>query len=61
MLSGLAVLVGSQTGHRILAAGDLNVLYGYGEEGSPYWAARYRTVSDRMAAMGLPFVGPQRS
>ena len=28
----------------MLAAGDLNILYGYGENGSAYWAARYATV-----------------
>jgi endonuclease/exonuclease/phosphatase family metal-dependent hydrolase len=53
------VFVGRQKGHRILAAGDLNILYGYGEEGSAYWSARYATVFERMKAMGLPFVGPQ--
>lgn len=53
-------------GHRIVravslyaAAGDLNIRYGHGEDGSSYWAARYRSVFDRMAALGLPFVGPQ--
>ena len=34
----------------MLAAGDLNILYGYGENGSAYWAARYATVFDRMRA-----------
>jgi endonuclease/exonuclease/phosphatase family metal-dependent hydrolase len=51
--------VGREKGHRIVAAGDLNVLHGYGEEGSPYWARRYATVFERMRAMGVPFVGPQ--
>jgi len=60
LLSDLSQLV---TGRRrdipIIAAGDLNILYGYGEEGSEYWAGRYRTVFDRAASMGLRFVGPQ--
>ncbi|MCZ7684446.1 MAG: hypothetical protein M5U28_39040 [Sandaracinaceae bacterium] len=51
-------LISSQNGHRILAGGDLNVLRGYGEHGSAYWAARYATVFDRMEALGLPCVGP---
>ena len=59
LISDLAVLIGSERGHKILAAGDLNVLYGYGDKGSPYWAARYGTVFERMAAMGVPIIGPQ--
>lgn len=59
LISDLSALVGRQTGHRILAVGDLNVLNGYGEHGSPYWASRYATVFARMEAIGLPFVGPQ--
>ena len=59
LISDLSVLIGAQRGHRILLAGDLNILHGYGEDGSAYWAARYRTVFDRMEAIGLPFVGPQ--
>ena len=59
LISDLSVLVGRQRGHRILAAGDLNILYGYGEGGSAYWAARYETVFRRMKAVGLTFVGPQ--
>ena len=42
-----------------LLQGDLNILHGYGDYGSPYWAARYRTVFDRMEALGLPFAGPR--
>lgn len=59
LISDLTVFVGAQKGHRIIAAGDLNILYGHGEHGSEYWAARYRTIFDRMAALGIPFVGPQ--
>jgi hypothetical protein len=53
------VFIGQQHAHRIIAAGDLNILYGHGEQGSPYWAARYQSVFDRLAAIGLQFVGPQ--
>ncbi len=59
VVSDLSALIGSQHNHRILAAGDLNILHGHGEGGSAYWAARYDTVFTRMAALGLPFVGPQ--
>ena len=59
IVSDLSAFVGRQRGHRILAAGDLNILRGYGEGGSRYWAARYATVFSRMQAIGLPFVGPQ--
>ena len=45
--------------HRIVAAGDLNIYRGYGERGSGYWAGRCETVFAGMAALGLPFVGPQ--
>ena len=59
VISDLTVLIGREFGHRIIAAGDLNILYGYGEHGSPYWAARYATIFDRMRALRLSFVGPQ--
>ena len=59
LVSDLSLLVGNQRGHRIIVSGDLNILYGYGENGSQYWARRYMTVFDRMAAIGLRFVGPQ--
>ena len=59
LVSDLSAFIGSQTGHRILAAGDLNILYGYGDDGSEYWAGRYGSVFDRMEALGLSFVGPQ--
>lgn len=59
LISDLSLLIGRQCGHRVIAAGDLNLLYGYGENGSAYWARRYMTVFDRMEALGLRFVGPQ--
>ena len=37
----------------------MNILRGYGEYGSGYWAARYKTVFDRMESMGLPCIGPE--
>ncbi len=59
LISDLSALIKLQNGHRIIAAGDLNILLGYGEYRSEYWAARYATVFDRMQAIGLSFVGPQ--
>lgn len=59
LLSDLAGIVNDARAHRIIAAGDLNILHRYGEHGNPYWAARYATVFDRAEAMGLQFVGPQ--
>lgn len=59
LISDLSVFIGSQKGHRILAAGDLNSLFGYGEYGSSYWAERYSSIFSRMAALGLEFIGPQ--
>jgi hypothetical protein len=59
LISDLSTLIGSQRRHRIVAAGDLNILKGYGEHGSQYWARRYQTVFDRFDAMGMAFVGPQ--
>ena len=48
--------------HRILAAGDFNIVHGYGDGGKtsgPYWESRYRSVFERMRAIGLEFLGPQ--
>ena len=59
LISDLSVFIGHQDRHRIIAAGDLNVLNGYGERGSRYWADRYATVFDRMTSLGMEFAGPQ--
>jgi hypothetical protein len=59
LVSDISILIGQQKGHRIIVAGDWNILHGYGDYGSEYWRRRYMTVFDRMHALGLPFVGPQ--
>lgn len=59
LLSDLAAIVTTSRQHRVIAAGDLNILNRYGEHGHPYWAGRYATVFDRAEAMGLRFIGPK--
>ena len=61
IISDLSAFIGHENPqtHRIVAAGDLNILHGYGDSGHPYWEGRYRSVFERMAAIGLEFVGPQ--
>ena len=59
LLSDLSGLISTQKKHRIVVAGDLNILRRYGEHGARYWEGRYKTVFDRAEAMGLICVGPQ--
>ena len=59
VISDLSLLIGKQRGHRIIAAGDLSVYRGFGDDKAGFWKGRYDTVFDRMKALGLPFVGPQ--
>lgn len=59
LISDISVLVGHEKGHRIIVAGDLNILHGYGEFGNAYWHARYKSIFDRFRSIGLEFVGPQ--
>ena len=59
IVSDLSTFIAKVNGHRVLAAGDMNILRGYGEYGDDYWAARYRTVFDRMEIMGLSCFGPE--
>ena len=59
LLSDLASIVTTESKHRLIVAGDFNILHGYGEDGQHYWKARYSTVFDRAESMGLCFVGPQ--
>ena len=45
---------------KVAKAGDLNILHGYDDGGRPpYWEARYKSVFERMEAIGMEFVGPQ--
>ena len=58
ILSDLSALaIGGR--HRLIVAGDWNLLRGYGEHGSRYWQARYDTVFARAETLGLSFVGPE--
>ena len=59
LLGDLAQLVAGPDDHRMVVAGDWNLLRGYAEDGDPYWAARAQSVFDRAAAMGLRYIGPQ--
>jgi len=59
LISDISFLLDAQRGHKVIAAGDLNVYFGHGENGSAYWRDRYLTIFNRMEAIGLPFVGPQ--
>ena len=45
--------------HRILAAGDLNMIYGATADNELEDAVRARTITDRMDALGMEFLGPQ--
>jgi hypothetical protein len=58
IISDLSALIGRERGHRLLVAGDWNILRGYGEHGSQYWRAPYESVFARMEALGLRLVGP---
>lgn len=58
IISDVSMLITAQRGHRLIVAGDFNLLRGYGENGSDYWARRYATVFVRMEALGLRCVGP---
>jgi hypothetical protein len=58
ILSDLSALM-VRPDHRLVVAGDWNLLRGYGEYGDRYWKARYDTVFERAEALGLRFVGPQ--
>jgi len=58
ILSDLSALM-SAPNHKLLIAGDWNILLGYGEHGDAYYKDRYATVFARAEALGLRFIGPQ--
>ncbi len=61
IISDLSVFIGdlAPSTHRILAAGDLNTIYGATDDNRLALPARDRTIFDRMDALGLEFIGPQ--
>ena len=61
VISDLSLFIGRERAprRRIIAAGDLSVYRGWGKGKSGYWKRRYKTVFDRMEAIGMPFVGPE--
>ena len=61
IISDLSAFIGSTdpTSHRILAAGDLNMIYGATDDNPLALPARDRTVTDRMTALGMEFLGPR--
>ena len=61
ILSDLSAFIGNKdpSSHRILAAGDLNTIYGATDGNRLALAGRDRTVFERMSALGLEFMGPQ--
>jgi len=60
IISDLSAFIGhvDPSKHRILAAGDLNMIYGV-NAGSLSLVDRERTVWARMEALGLEFIGPR--
>ena len=61
IISDLSAFIGSTdpATHRILAAGDLNTIYGATDDNRLALPARDRTITDRMNALGLEFLGPR--
>ena len=65
IISDLSTFIGNfhsttdSPAHRILAAGDLNMIYGATDDNSLALPARDRTITDRMTALGCEFLGPR--
>ncbi len=61
IISDLSIFVGDAdpSTHRILAAGDLNMDYGWADDEVSSLGARERTVWDRFGALGFEYLGPQ--
>ena len=61
IISDLSAFIGSADPgtHRILAAGDLNLIHGATRSQSTVHPVRDRTVLDRMDALGFEFLGPR--
>ena len=61
IISDLSAFIGhtDPSTHRILAAGDLNIIYGATDDNPLALPARERTIFERMNALGLEFMGPR--
>ncbi len=61
IISDLSAFIGhtDPARHRILAAGDLNTMFGVTEENPLADPQRDQTIFDRMIALGLEFMGPE--
>ncbi len=61
IISDLSAFIGHKNPnrHRILAAGDLNTMFGVTEENPLADPQRDQTIFDRMNALGLEFMGPE--
>ena len=61
IISDLSAFIGhvDPSSHRILAAGDLNTMFGVTEENPLVLPQRDQTIFDRMIALGLEFLGPE--
>jgi exonuclease III len=59
LISDLALFQGRPEADRLIVAGDLNILYGYGEHRKKLWKRRYELVFARLETIGLALVGPQ--
>jgi hypothetical protein len=62
IISDLSAFIGSTDPrtHRVLAAGDLNTIHDATDDNPLALPARDRTITDRMEALGLAFLGPRR-
>lgn len=61
IISDLSAFIGSHdpSTHRILAAGDLNTVYGVTTDYPQHLPERNQSIFDRFQALGFEFVGPQ--
>ena len=61
ILSDLSAFTASRerSGHRVLASGDLNLIYDFAADTDWRGRSRTRAVWDRFDALGLEFLGPQ--
>ena len=60
IISDLSAFIGGwPKAPRIIAAGDLNTIYGATEESTLETPIRAQTIFDRMDAIGMEFVGPR--